>query len=225
MKTQRTLKIIRFCLPGVLAAAWWGTTPHAQEKPAAVLLWQNGGIGQKEELTDGLNSSQRPKVQNLKSENKALALSLLGSLIPATVGVTSAIAMPAGVAPVPGAESDAWKNVGLLVGYSGLIVGPSLGYFYAGQVRRGLVGVGIRVASGAALVRGLKIYNDGGSDFGTALYSLGSVFLLYSIIDDITSVKGVVQKRNRSLQEKTVTITPTYFAQHGAPGLKVQLQF
>src|SRR3990172_5962494 len=31
MKTQKLLRIVRFCLPAVMAAGWWSTTLYAQE--------------------------------------------------------------------------------------------------------------------------------------------------------------------------------------------------
>ncbi|MCI0330501.1 MAG: hypothetical protein L0196_06055 [candidate division Zixibacteria bacterium] len=196
---KRTLKIIQFCLPGVLAAAWWGTTLHAQEKPT-LFLWQNGGIGQKEQRADSVNIFQKMDALNLKSETKAFNWSLWGTLAPSA----TLILLPVGL----------W-------------VGPSMGYFYGGMSGRGWIGIGIRTAGMAAAVPAFISGWDGLNPDGAAqaLATGGALLFWGSAIYDIATVKSAVRKHNRSLQEKALTITPAYFAQHGAPGLKVQVQF
>lgn len=72
-------------------------------------------------------SSQDPEPRGGKSPGTALALSALGTAVPMGIGATS--------------EGPA--VAGLFLG--GLILGPALGYVYAGEVGYGLTHAGIRL--------------------------------------------------------------------------------
>ncbi|MCI0330502.1 MAG: hypothetical protein L0196_06060 [candidate division Zixibacteria bacterium] len=219
MKTQSMLKIIRFCLPGVLAAAWWGTTLHAQEKPT-ILLWHNGELGQKQQLLDSSFSTPNRIIPDPKSEGTAVALSLGGTIVPITLGLVVATQGPNDAGIVPGV---------VLMG-SGVVFGPSLGYFYGGRPGRGLSGIGIRLGLsaatlGATYIAGTSTDGWDGLDRAAVAFFIGSGVVAAAAVADVLLVPKAVRKHNRSLQEKALTIAPAYFAQHGAPGVKVQVQF
>jgi len=216
MKTQVILKIIRFCLPVVMIAVWWGTTLHAQEKPT-ILLRHNGELGQKRQLLDSSFSTPNRIIPDPKSEGTAFVLSFAGTLIPSLAGWLDMHSDDGGV------------NSFVMFG-SGLVFGPSLGYFYGGRPGRGLSGIGIRLGLsaatlGAAFIAGSSTDGWDGLDRAAVAFYVGTGVVAAAALADVALVPGAVRKHNRSLQEKAFTITPAYFAQHGAPGVKVQLHF
>ncbi|MDH4197995.1 MAG: hypothetical protein OEW05_11335 [Candidatus Aminicenantes bacterium] len=73
-----------------------------------------------------------PKVPGLKSESLAFSISLAGALLP-----------------------WAGRLAGVRFAWIGVLIGPSLGYFYSGLWGRGLLGIGMRGLAGAAAVAGL----------------------------------------------------------------------
>jgi len=82
----------------------------------------------------------------------------------------------------------------------GLVVGPSLGYFYAGQRGRAWRGLGLRILGYGALFGAVAAswdcYGDGDEcRAGAALAVVGSAMTLGSAIYDIASVRGAVRRR------------------------------
>ncbi len=212
MKTQKILRTVRFCLPLVLVAVWGGTALTAQEKPKALLLWQNGEIYRKNMGLDSLFPGQIQNAPKLKSEKTAFALSLFGTLLPTVSGFASLYGNTGDVTP-------------FIIFGSGLVFGPSLGYFYGGRVGRGITGIGIRAGLAAATVVAADEAGKSGGWGGAIAASIGSGVVFVAGVVDIASVPGAVRKHNRLMQEKALVVTPAYFAQHGAPGVKVQIQF
>jgi len=217
MKTQKALKTIRFCLPVVMVTMWDGASLTAQEKPETLLLWQNVEIAQRDPDPDTLRPAEIPFLFNSKSERKALRLSFFGTLVPVFTGLA--------VDGLFHIDNDNQLKK-LLIG-GGIVLGPSLGNFYGGRADRGILGIGVRFAiiEWTTVAAENEAEEAGFVNFAPFIYVIGSAFLLMAIIYDLSTIERAVRKHNRSLQEKALTITPTYFAQHGAPGLKIQLNF
>jgi hypothetical protein len=85
-----------------------------------------------------------PAYLDMKSESKALRLSALGTLIPGLAAVASA---PGAFGDSPGAGT-----VFVTAGAFAVLVGPSLGHFYAGRPGRAWLGIGLRCAGAAGFI-------------------------------------------------------------------------
>ena len=216
MKTRKVLQVIRFCLPVVMVTVW-GVGLTAQERPETLLLWQSGGIAQRDPDSDTLRPAEIPSSLHSKSVRKALRLSVLGTFVPIFSGLAAD-----GLFHID--KDNQLKTI--LIG-GGLVVGPSLGNFYGGRTDRAILGIGVRLAiieltTTAAENEAKKAELVNLAPF---VYVIGSTFLLTAIIYDLSTIEKAVGKHNRSLQERALTIAPAYFAQYGAPGVKLQIQF
>ena len=117
-----------------------------------------------------------------QSLGRAWSLSILGTLVPFGAGVAF--------------NSDDVLSLLIPVG---LLVGPSVGHFYLGDVKRGLIGVGIRGGGiGAAVLLAIAI-GPGDFDRGLAVAVIGSgvailVGSIYSFVtlDDSARERGYV---------------------------------
>jgi hypothetical protein len=120
------------------------------------------------------------------------------------------------------------------VGMAGLLVGPSLGYFYGGLFWRGLLGVGIRaIGEGIILIGGLGAWFEAwGWDHekpdlkkweGVVLVGAGIV--LASAIWDLAAVKGAVNKRNLRARERALAFSPLINPRTKTVGITVRLSF
>jgi hypothetical protein len=120
---------------------------------------------------------------------------------------------------------------------TGLIVGPSLGHFYAGNNRQALIGIGIRtVGAGGALGALLSIPSDPeepergpvpapGSDEDTVrtAVALGSALVwLGSAVYDIATAPGAARAYNASRQ---VAVAPTVGPDGERVGLALHVTF
>jgi hypothetical protein len=107
-----------------------------------------------------------------------------------------------GATVIPFAAGIALKYDGLIA-YSALVIGPSMGHFYAAQVSRGLATIGLRLSSsllaGIAL-GGLLSEENGGIK---SLYLFSFVVFFGSVVYDIYTAPASVQKYNESLLKKT----------------------
>jgi len=159
------------------------------------------------------------------SESGAFGRSLLGTLIPVGLGW----AMMASAYDNSGLdENTAAGTVGALSFTAGLLVGPSLGYFYAGQSGRAWRGVGLRVLGlGAAVVAAAASWDCYGDECDTAgvVALLGSAVTLGSAIYDIATVRGAVRRSNDEARGVSVSVAPTYSSRRHAAGVSVQLKF
>ena len=162
--------------------------------------------------------AQRP------SESGALGRSLWGTIAPIGVGFVLLTASSQG-GPDPDAGIGA---LGALSFTGGLLVGPSLGYFYAGQRGRAWRGLGLRVLGFGALIAATGASWDCHGDecrAAAALAVLGSAMTLGSAIYDIASVRGAVRRRNEAAQGVSVRVAPTYSSRRRAAGVSLQLTF
>ena len=163
---------------------------------------------------------QQPEIPELKSEGAAFSLSLLGTLIPMLAGFAMA-----------GSDSyDASGETGAILIYTGLYIGPSLGFFYAGRTGRGLAscglrnGIGLVTLVGAFAICGPMDYCDD-SEAGVAAVMLlgGAIGVLSSAIYDIATIQRTVRERNEKELARRVALVPTYSRWDG-PGFRVSVR-
>jgi hypothetical protein len=163
------------------------------------------------------DSAPAPASPKLKSEALAFSLSLFGTLIPLSIGL-----------------------FGVRLAFLGCLIGPSLGYFYAGLWGRALLGIGIRTLAGAAIFSGAAMGFTGilagiwaGSQKEAkkaatvgSLLALGGVILFAgSGLWDIFSVKSAVRDHNQLLQEKKLSLAPFYIPSSKTIGIQVHFSF
>ena len=158
------------------------------------------------------------------SESVALGRSLLGTIVPMGVGL-AIVASARNDSPYGSAEAGA---IGFVSFAGGLVVGPSLGYFYAGQPGRAWRGVGLRALGVGALIAAAAAswdcHRHACESLGPAVL-VGSAVTLGSAIYDIATVRGAVRRHNREAQRVSVRVAPTYSSQRRAAGVSVQLTF
>lgn len=157
-----------------------------------------------------------------KDPSEAKLYSLLATGIPVTFGIVSAY-------------NDRMETPELFLISGGLIVGPSVGYLYAGMNDRGVKGIIYRSVFGAGAVMlgdrmGLEISLFGGDadDDGWPVAIFGGVFLVTHAIIDLAKVGGRVEEYNfRKLCEKEISVNvyPRYFADSHAGGLELNITF
>ena len=159
-------------------------------------------------------AAQEPEPYEAKSPEVARRLSILGTVVPIAAGF--AIGEPA------------------LVVYGGLLLGPVLGYVYAGEARRGMAQAGIRAAvlvGTAAVVVGICAVGDcstgisgndetgGALPLAAAVVVAGGVYTIVLAVRDINQVDDRVRARNQRLG--AVSVQPTYFPESRPAGLLV----
>lgn len=164
----------------------------------------------------------------LKSPGKAQALSSLSTAVPVFAGSVWAINSGMGAAQIA------------LIG-SGIVVGPSVGYFYGGCSKKGISGAIIRLGTGAFTAFAVgsikdKERNENAGlldfDMGPIIrYAVGVVgcsVVLIQAVSDMARVRSAVEERNESLACQNgikVSLSPIFFADSGAGGLELQVTF
>ena len=158
-------------------------------------------------------AAQEPEPYEAKSPEAARRFSILGTVVPIAAGFAIGEAA--------------------LVVYGGLLLGPVLGYVYAGEARRGMAQAGIRAAvlgGTAAVVVGICAVGDcniaifGGPSGGAlplaaAVAVAGGVYTIVLAVRDINQVDDRVRARNQRLG--AVSVQPTYFPESRTAGLLV----
>jgi len=163
----------------------------------------------------GASPTSKPQ---LVSESTAKSLSLWSTVIPTTAGM------------LVGNKNHVAG--GTLV-VAGLIVGPSIGYFYGHCPGRGAQGLLIRaVTLGATVALTVRTAeNTDTGDFGTnianaelaiAIGGVGACALIYEAIHDIGHVRSEVERRNSRIVTASFSLGPRYFAQNKAFGLQLR---
>ncbi|MCJ7508357.1 MAG: hypothetical protein MUO85_06450, partial [candidate division Zixibacteria bacterium] len=177
-------------------------------------------------------------------ENTALRWSLFSTLIPVATGVAIWILDKPESVP----NYDPWGNVHyqdkepnraipVTLILSGIFIGPSIGYFYAGESDRGLDGIGIRMVIalgttallGTILAKGTDTSGELGGLRIIGAWALaaviGSGLTVGHSIYDIAKVKSTVRKHNDSLKQTTLILTPRYFVDSKTYGVGLQIKF
>lgn len=147
----------------------------------------------------------------LPSPSAALGWSLVGTLVPVTVG----------------ASMLSGDGAGFLSMALGLTFGPALGYWYSGQNGRGWLGVGLRLAADGAFIAGVAMaFSDSDSAAGgaTTLALAGGGLAVASAVMDIALVRGSVKRRN-AWAGWAVSVAPLVRPAAHAGGLVVSVRF
>ena len=167
----------------------------------------------------GLDDSTQ-QILSVKEKNPktAFLLTLVGTAVP----LAAAAAGAAGSGDFAG------------IGMAGLLVGPSLGYFYGGLLWRGLLGIGIRaIGEGIILIAGLGVWTEswGWDDEGVdvekweAVALVGAGIVLASAIWDLAGIKGAINKRNLRARERALSFSPLINPRTKTVGLTLRLSF
>jgi len=159
-------------------------------------------------------------IPGMKSPGMATALSLLGTVIP--IGASFV---------VDGEDSGALAG-SLFLG--GALVGPALGYSYAGETGSAFKGIGLRTAVlgatvglAAAICSGgcdIVFGSDGGADAAVAIILGGLVATGILAGRDIARVDDAVRARNERIARSAVSIGLQYVPEARAPGLVLTLR-
>lgn len=159
-------------------------------------------------------------VPGMKSPGLATTLSLLGTLAP--IGASYAVGGDGG-----------GLSAALLLG--GALVGPSLGYFYAGEAGQGLKGLGLRTLALGATIGLTAAVCTAGCDFiwGSDDEGLAAAVLI-SIAGlattgvlagrDIARVDDAVRAHNERVMQSAVSVGLTYVPEARAPGIVLTLR-
>jgi hypothetical protein len=163
----------------------------------------------------------------LKSPGRAQGLSATCTIMPVAAGIMWASS---------GQDSDMTGPAILLM--SGIMVGPSVGYFYGDCAERGAQGLVLRTGIIALTMAAGGFAADHGSDAamsydgmaaGLVVAAVGFGVITIHSLYDIGRVRSTVENRNRKLmgqhQQTSVTITPAYFADYDAAGMQLQIAF
>jgi hypothetical protein len=168
----------------------------------------------------GAKKSRTPSsTPQVRSESTAKALSLWSTVIPITAGMVLG-------------NNDHTPVGGALI-LTGIIVGPSTGYFYGNCAGRGAQGILIRIATGGVTValtfavansydpdESFSEFAAGTMAIGVA--GLGTAVIMYEAIHDISQVKSEVRKHNAGISSMSLSVAPKFFAQSKAFGLELR---
>jgi hypothetical protein len=168
----------------------------------------------------GAKKSKTPSsTSQVRSESTARALSLWSTVIPTVAGM------------VVGGHDKHVTGGALLI--TGMIVGPSTGYFYGNCPGRGAQGILLRACTAGATV-GLTAYlardtdtGDFGDNIANAVLAIGVGgmgvgVLIYEAIHDISHVKSEVRMHNAGISSMSLRVAPKFFAQSKALGLELR---
>ena len=162
--------------------------------------------------TSGVPLSGDPKFSlSERSESKALMLSFLATAVPV------ALSAPTAFSGSEGSEWAGWVFLGSLV------VGPSLGHFYAERSGRALLGMGIRTAAVVGLAGAVAMSWDEESPGGNALAVTSLGIGAVSILWDIASAPASARRYNETHGENGLSIGLGPVG--SAPGILVAASF
>jgi hypothetical protein len=129
-------------------------------------------------------------------------------------------------------HDDPDQTVPALLISSGIILGPSLGYFYAGRPGRAFAGIGFRTAIGfGALIGAFATCGwdcgEGEEAYDTAwgILIIGGALVAGSAIYDIGKVDNAVRAQNLKHAGPKISVLPDYFPGHKTLGLRAKLTF
>jgi hypothetical protein len=103
------------------------------------------------------------------------------------------------------------RTTGLVLAYTGLVVGPSFGHLYAGENAHALRWSMIRALSLAALSSGLYLVFDGPDDrfgAGLALTGVGATGLAIGLTWDLVDARRAAERANRRDEQTSLALVP-----------------
>ena len=132
-------------------------------------------------------------------------------------------------------DKDPNRTVPVLIIASGILFGPSCGYFYGRCSDRGANGIMLRVitvavtaAAAYAVARSDESYEW--MDFSN-LYDAGIVagigagIIIIEAAYDLAMVKSTVRKHNEKISHISITLAPKTFTHDNVPGLEFRVVF
>jgi|GEM_PF-1075998 len=163
--------------------------------------------------TLGYSGPADDETPGTKSETTALLLSFLGT---ATAGAC---------APLVFESTSSDPAAYVLVG--ALLIGPSLGHFYAGRPGPAFAGIGIRLLAGAAVaVGGLAASSEAGTTSGSdAIAAIGAIVGGASVIYDILRAPHSARVHNDEVRQNRIGFGITPAVGSSGVGLSVAATF
>jgi hypothetical protein len=170
-----------------------------------------------------------------KSEDIALTLSLFGTLVPTAAGLLVWATRGDQLVREYGANGDLYREyyaapnplLPVLLIAGGLLIGPSLGHFYIGELGSLPQRFGIITSTAAIAYRaGKEVGEDDvyAGAFAAVMVGLaGCGLLVIEAIADIGRVPGAVRHYNETVNS-SLSITPTYSPGAGV-GLRLDVSF
>lgn len=173
-----------------------------------------------------------------RSEATAATLSALGTLVPVGIGLLWWKVDQPNFRGTGGYTYYKPPNrVGpavLIAG--GILLGPSLGHFYAGRMGGVLLRAGLSVATPllAGMILAAGAQNDGGwfpsFDPGAVvlaggIMAAGAVTIAGSVVHDLATASQAARQRNGERADGRLRVTPTYVPAARAVGFSVRASF
>jgi hypothetical protein len=207
---------------------------------------QVGGLAVERFILAGVHRNQSTETsvseQDLPSPNKALAWSLGWTLGPIAAGaVIWAAQKPRHLTEYNGGflvwdhYEDPDRTLPLVLAATGIMIGPSVGYFYGDCGNRGSAGIAIRgIVAGVTIVAATAVENSyhssGFMDFSglEAAITAGVVGCGIVVIDsiyDLCLVKKNVQTQNNRKLATRVNLTPGIASDGATPTLNLSVAF
>jgi hypothetical protein len=132
-------------------------------------------------------------------------------------------------------DEDPNRTVPVVIIASGIVIGPSSGYFYGRCAGRGANGIMLRVITGVAtVVAACAVARSGESnewmDFSN-LYDAGMVagigagIVIIEAAYDLARVKSTVRGHNEKALNISISLSPKIFSDGNAPGLELRAMF
>src|SRR5262245_6056134 len=175
--------------------------PHAVLVLVGVAVMPHSAIAAPDSTAAPLPLASAVTPANQRSPGTALALSALGTCAPLMIGAAG--------------------NGEHLAGYAaaGILVGPSIGYFYGDCPGRGLAGILFRGGIVAASFGVVLASSQGTSDLppAFALIPLSVAIASVAALYDVGMVSSHVEKRNRSLANHAAIAPTLWVAKDGTP--------
>jgi hypothetical protein len=152
----------------------------------------------------------------LKSETAALLWSLFGTAVPVLISTSEAFGPSSGPGDGEGAA---------LMFLGAVIIGPSLGHFYAKNPNRAFRGIGLRSLAVVGLVGAIAANWNGESNegiaFGIASLGLGAGVMIW----DIASAPDSARDHNEEIQQRRMGLGIIPPIDGRAPGLFASVSF
>jgi hypothetical protein len=174
------------------------------------------------EVASENHTASAEKAHSPKSPSKALSLSLVSTGVPLIIGLGLAVAD----APAP---ADTYSAI-LILG--GVVVGPSVGHFYAGNTGHGVLTIGLRSVGLAGGTLGLYLWAiaevenvESVGALGIIIFVPSAALMLGSAVYDIATASGAARKYNEKKRLSRFSIGPTYIAAESTPGIAVKYRF
>ncbi len=141
----------------------------------------------------------RYRSQHLKYVDEARTRAMAGTLVPLALGIGTASLV----------ENDTIERIASFAAVYGLVTGPSLGNFYAGDYARGMLGLAARLGGGYLLLDATRElagkdvadglgWDDKSVSLTDTRVLIGGGLILASAVYNVISAKASVNRYNRN---------------------------